>query len=156
MFIGNPFTDVPALQTYSFVVTNHDSELAEREAIRIAENFWSHHERMQVPLISLDEMARRLSSSITGTVGLVDAADATSSGASGDSNAVLRALIESGYKGRTLLPIVDAPAVQRAIAAGIGATIETTIGGTLDPARFPPLPSRATVRQLSDGRFQSE
>ena len=156
MFIGNPFTDVPALQTYSFVVTNHDSELAEREAIRIAENFWSHHERMQVPLISLAEMACRLSSSITGTVGLVDAADATSSGASGDSNAVLRALIESGYKGRTLLPIVDAPAVQKAFAAGIGATIETTIGGTLDPARFPPLPIRATVRQLSDGRFQSE
>ncbi len=156
MFIGNPFTDVPALQTYSFVVTNNDPQLAEREAIRIAENFWSHHERMQVPLISLDDMARRLSSSTKGTVGLVDAADATSSGASGDSNAVLRTLIETGYSGRTLLPIVDAPAVKRAFEAGIGATIETTIGGTLDPARFPPLPIRATVRLLSDGRFQSE
>ncbi|MEZ6076133.1 MAG: M81 family metallopeptidase [Pirellulaceae bacterium] len=39
MFIGNPFTDVPALQTYSFVVTDNDIELAEREAIRIAESF---------------------------------------------------------------------------------------------------------------------
>ena len=156
MFIGNPFTDVPALQTYSFVVTDNDPERAEREAILIAENFWSHHEQMQVPLISLEEMARRLRSSPSGTVALVDAADATSSGASGDSNAVLRTLIATGYKGRTLLPIVDAPAVKLAIAAGIGATIVTPIGGTLDPARFPPLPIQATVRHLSDGRFQSE
>ena len=30
MFIGNPFTDVPSLQTYSFVVTDNDPQLAER------------------------------------------------------------------------------------------------------------------------------
>ncbi|MCA9161127.1 MAG: M81 family metallopeptidase, partial [Planctomycetales bacterium] len=57
MFIGNPFTDVPALQTYSFVVTDNDIELAEREAIRIAESFWPNRHRMTVPLVSLDEMA---------------------------------------------------------------------------------------------------
>src|ERR1043165_7748784 len=37
MFIGNPFTDVPALQSYSFVVTDNDPEMAKREAIRLAE-----------------------------------------------------------------------------------------------------------------------
>src|SRR6185295_12550255 len=40
IFIGNPFTDVPALQTYSFVVTDNDAAHAEQEALRIAENFW--------------------------------------------------------------------------------------------------------------------
>src|SRR3954469_21575674 len=123
MFIGNPFTDVPALRTYSFVVTDNDPRRAEREAIRIAECFWANHEKMQVPLVSLDEMARLAAASTSGTVALVDAADATSSGASGDSNAILRKLIETGYRGRTLLPIVDAPAVRKAFAAGIGATI---------------------------------
>lgn len=156
MFIGNPFTDVPALQTYSFAVTDNDPERAEREALRIAENFWNHHERMQVPLISLEEMVRRLSGITSGTVALVDAADATSSGASGDSNAILRILIESSYHGRTLLPIVDAPAVQRAFEAGIGATIQTTIGGTLDPRRFAPIPITAKARLLCDGHFRSE
>lgn len=156
LFIGNPFTDVPALQTYSFVVTDNDPALAEREAIRIAEDFWSHHERMQVPLVSLDEMARIAAATAGGTLGLVDAADATSSGASGDSNALLRKLIETGYRGRVLLPIVDAPAVQLALAAGIGAAISTTLGATLDLQRFPPLPITATVRLLADGRFCSE
>lgn len=156
MFIGNPFTDVPALQTYSFVVTDGDRALAEQEALRIARDFWTDHERMRVPLVNLDEMARRLQQHRGGTVALVDAADATSSGASGDSNAILRTLLGAGYRGRTLLPLVDAPAVAMAFRAGIGATIQTQVGGTLDPARFQPLPITARVRLLSDGRFRSE
>lgn len=156
MFIGNPFTDVPDLQSYSLVVTDGDPALAEREALRIAEVFWSHHESMQVPLVSLQEMSAQLLQGIAGTTALVDAADATSSGASGDSNAVLRELLAAGYSGRTLLPIVDAPAVEQAFAAGIGATISTTVGGTLDPDRFAPLPLTATVKLLSDGEFRSE
>ncbi len=156
MFIGNPFTDVPALQTYSFVVTDGDPELAESAALRMAENFWKNHESMQVPLVSLEEMGRIALEHIGGTLALVDAADATSSGASGDSNAILRKLIEVGYQGRTLLPMVDEPAVMRAFAAGVGATIQTMVGGTHDPKRFTPLPITAKVRLLADGRFRSE
>ena len=156
MFIGNPFTDVPDLRSYSFVVTDGDAELAAREAERIATNFWSHHATMQVPLVSLEEMSSQLLAGVSGTVALVDAADATSSGASGDSNAVLTELVRAGYRGRTLVPIVDEPAVRAAFSAGIGATIETTLGGTLDPDRFRPLPITARVRLLADGDFRSE
>lgn len=156
MFIGNPFTDVPALQTYSFVVTDNDPELAEREAVRIAESFWPNRHRMRVPLVSLDQMAARMLQSSGGTIALVDAADATSSGASGDSNAILRKLVECGYRGRVLLPIVDAPAVQKAFAAGVGATIRICVGGTLDTNRFQPLMIEGKVRHLSDGQFRSE
>ena len=156
MMWGNPFTDVPALASYSLVVTDNDPARAEREALRIANLFWEHHEKMRVPLVSLDEMARIAHARTTGTLALVDAADATSSGASGDSNAVLRKLMESGYKDRTLLPMVDEPAVKKAFAAGIGATIQVSVGGTLDPKRFTPLPITAKVRLLADGLFRSE
>ncbi|MCA8993321.1 MAG: M81 family metallopeptidase [Planctomycetaceae bacterium] len=156
MFIGNPFTDVPALQTYSFVVTNNDPELAKAKAIEIAESFWANHAHMRVPLVSLEEMTALVKSNERGTVGIVDAADATSSGASGDSNEVLRALLAADYQGRALIPIVDAPAVEKAFAAGIGSTISVTLGGTLDPNRFSPLEVQGSVRLLSDGRFRSE
>jgi microcystin degradation protein MlrC len=156
MMWGNPFTDVPALQSYSLVVTDNDPARAEQEAMRIANLFWEHHEKMRVPLVSLDEMARIAKANTQGTLALVDAADATSSGASGDSTAILRTLMDAGYTGRTLLPMVDEPAVKRAFAAGIGATIQTTIGGTLDPKRFAPVPVTAKVRLLADGRFRSE
>lgn len=156
MFIGNPFTDVPSLRSYSFVVTDDDPELASSQAKAIAENFWSHHESMQVPLVSLEEMSRQLMAGIAGTVGLVDAADATSSGASGDSNAILCELMRVGYRGRTLLPIVDKDAVHHAFLAGIGSTISITVGGTLDCKRFNPLPITGKVKMLSDGDFRSE
>jgi len=156
MFIGNPFTDVPELQTYSFVVADNDPERAAREAIRMAEGFWANRERMQQPLVSLEEMARLTIAETRGVTMIVDAADATSSGASGDSNAILRQLIAAGYRGRALLPIVDPPAVAMAFEAGVGATIRTSVGGALDRGRFEPLPITAAVRLLSDGRFRSE
>ena len=60
MFIGNPFTDVPELGTLSFAVTDNDERLACEQALRMVELFWEHHEKMQVPLISLEEMQRQL------------------------------------------------------------------------------------------------
>ncbi|HRA48757.1 MAG TPA: M81 family metallopeptidase, partial [Thermomicrobiales bacterium] len=155
MFWGNPFTDVPDLCSNSLVVTDNDPVGAEAAARDLAARFWVDRAAMQAPLVSLEE-AVRIASETEGTTILVDAADATSSGASGDSNAVLRALIEFGYKGSSLHPIVDAPAVSEAMHAGIGNTIEITIGGTVDPERFTPLPVRATVRMLSDGRHTNE
>ena len=156
VFIGNPFTDVPELGTYSFVTTDNDERLAGELAVSIAKRFWDHHERMQVPLISLSQMQQRVLGNHSGTIALVDAADATSSGASGDSNAVLKALLECGYKGRTLIPIVDRPAVEIAMQAGIGQEVSVRLGGTLDPGRFQPVELRCRVRHLSDGVFRSE
>jgi microcystin degradation protein MlrC len=155
MFWGNPFTDVPDLCSNSLVVTDGDIGRAKRDATELAEGFWADRARMQAPLVGLEEAVRQANDA-TGSVILIDAADAPSSGASGDSNAILRALIKYGYAGRALIPIVDAPAVHTALAAGIGSTIRVTLGGALDGARFTPVPVEATVRMLSDGRFISE
>jgi len=155
MFIGNPFTDVPDLCSNTLIVTDGDAERAAREAVRVADQFWQMREHLHQPLIPLAEAAR-LASEAKGRVVLVDAADATSSGASGDSNAILRALLDAGYSRTALIPFVDAPAVERAFAAGVGSTIRVTIGGSLDPARFTPLQIDAQVRILHDGRFRSE
>ena len=156
MMWGNPFTDVPALASNSFAVTDNDPVRAEREALRIANLFWEHHEKMQVPLTSLADAARITKENASGTVVLVDAADATSSGASGDSNAILRALLEADYRGAALIPIVDPGAVAAAFAAGVGKPVRTTVGGALDSGRFTPLPIEGRVRMLSDGWFHSE
>jgi microcystin degradation protein MlrC len=156
MFIGNPFTDVPALRSNSFVVTDGDPAHAERDAIRLAEEFWQVRERLQASLTGLDEAVAIAEATSAGTVVLVDAADATSSGASGDSNAILGKLLERGYSGRALIPIVDPPAVAAAFAAGVGNRVRTTVGGALDPGRFTPVPVEARVHLLAEGRFQNE
>jgi microcystin degradation protein MlrC len=155
MFIGNPFTDVPDLCCNSVVVLDGDGERAQREALRLAGAFWEQRRQMQARLTSLQESVQ-LAKSTHGTVILMDAADATSSGASGDSNAILVELIRGDYRGSALVPLVDAAAVQEAVRAGIGGTVQTTVGGSLDAKRFRPQGIRATVRLLSDGRFRSE
>ena len=98
----------------------------------------------------------RIATQTEGTTILTDAADATSSGAPGDSNAILRALVESGYAKRVLAPVVGPPAVRAAFAAGVGHALTTEVGGALDPKRHRPLSISATVRLLSDGRCRSE
>ena len=132
MFIGNPFTDVPDLCSNVLLVADGDSSRAEREAVAIADEFWAMREHLQQPLTPLAESVR-LAAASDGHVVLVDAADATSSGASGDSNAILRALIDAHYHRTALVPIVDAPAAAQAFRAGVGATIRVALGGTLDP-----------------------
>ena len=86
----------------------------------------------------------------------MDAADATTSGASGDSNAVLRACWMAGYPGPALLPIIDPRAAAACFAAGVGNTVRTPVGGAFDPARFPPVEMEGRVHLLAEGRFIAE
>ncbi|MGA1327091.1 MAG: M81 family metallopeptidase [Rubrivivax sp.] len=155
IMIGNPFTDVPELCCQVVVATEDDEARASAEALSLAREFWPRRHRMQGKLISL-ERAIAQAASIPGPVIFTDAADATSSGATGDSNLILRGLQEAGYRRRVLAQIVDAPAAQAAHRAGVGATIDVTLGGSIDAARFSPMPVRARVQLLSDGKARLE
>ncbi len=153
VMIGNPFTDVPELCS-QVVVVAQDAAVAEAEAVRLSEEFWVHRHRMQGKLIPLDRaiaQARRMA----GPVIFTDAADATSSGATGDSNAILSALLRAGYERSVLLPIVDPAAAAAAHAAGVGATVRVRLGGAMDP-RFIPVEVTAEVEMLSRGRAALE
>ncbi len=121
----------------------------------MANDFWEVRARLQAPLTSMAETVQIVNST-QGTTILKDAADATSSGASGDSAIIVGALLEAGYTGRILAPIVDESAVQAAIAAGVGNQVTTTVGGSLDKGRFQSIPITATVHMISEGRFVSE
>ena len=152
--IGNPFTDVPELCSQAIVITDRDAEAAEREAILLAEAFWPDRARMQAELIAVED-AIEAARALDGTAIFTDAADATSSGATGDSNVILRALLDAGYDGTVLLPIVDPAAVEAAFAAGVGGTVRVRLGGAFDP-RFEPVELDVTVDLLSSGHCVHE
>jgi microcystin degradation protein MlrC len=155
MMIGNPFTDVPDLRSNSLVVIDGDAERAEREALALAEGFWEVRDKLQAPLTSIAQ-AIEFARGAEGTVIFTDAADATSSGAPGDSNAILRGLLEAEYEGTALMPIVDRAAAEAAFAAGVGQVITVAVGGSLDRGRHQPVTLQARVRMLSDGHYASE
>lgn len=155
LFIGNPFTDVPELQSQVVLCCEGDPAPLVPVALRLARDFWRDRARMQGKLIGLEDAIAQ-AQALDGPVILTDAADATSSGASGDSNAILRALIDARYAGRALLPIVDAPAAAACHRAGCGAEVTLALGGTRDPGRFRPVQVTGTVESLSRGRARLE
>ena len=155
IMIGNPFTDVPELCCQVIVATDGDAAGAEAQALQLAQEFWPLRQRMQGKFSSL-ERAIAQARSIPGPVIFTDAADATSSGATGDSNLILQGLRAAGYPKMVLAQIVDPAAAAAAHKAGVGATVHVTLGGAIDPARFTPMPATAQVKLLSDGRSRLE
>jgi len=154
MIIGNPFTDVPELCSQSVVITDEEPELAEAEALHMASAFWERRAQMQPALVEPEEAIQQ-ANQMTGPVIFTDAADATSSGATGDSNALLQALIDGDFAGEVLAPIVDPAAALMAHEAGISGKLDVVIGGALD-ARFPPLQLSVLVEELGDGEYPLE
>lgn len=155
VMIGNPFTDVPELCTQALVCVEKRSAEIEASIARLAEEFWAQRHRMQGKLIALDKAIAQ-ARTMAGPVIFTDAADATSSGATGDSNAILKALIEAKYPKRVLVQIVDAAAARAAAKAGIGAEIAVKLGGERDRKRFKPIKITARVECLSRGRARLE
>lgn len=155
VIIGNAFTDVPDLQSNVLVATDNDPERAQREAEAIARFMWERRHLFVAKLKPLDE-AIRLANTTEGLTIFSDAADATASGAAGDSNAILKGLLAARFQKSALVPIVDEPAVAKACAAGVGATSKVALGGTRDPGRFTPIEVTAAVKSLSDGNFLYE
>lgn len=154
VLIGNPFTDVPELCSQAIVVADADPDLARSEALLLAADFWDRRALMQPDLVAVEDAVAQ-AAQYSGPVLFTDAADAPSSGATGDSNVLLQALRASGYSGRVLAPLVDAPAAYMAHDAGLGARIRVVLGGSLD-SRFSPLDLAVEVAQLGDGEYVCE
>jgi len=155
VMIGNPFTDAPELCTQAVVVAEDDGDAAALAATALAQSIWAGRHRLVGKLVPLSK-AVALAAAAEGPVAFTDAADATSSGASGDSNCLIKALRQAGYSRRVLAQIVDPLAAGAAHAAGVGAAITVALGGAHDKQRFEPLIVTATVESLSRGRAKLE
>lgn len=152
VIIGNAFTDVPDLQSNVLVTVDGNVEEFRGQAERIGRFMWDNRHLFQAQLTPLDEAIRQAVAA-HGLVVFSDAADATASGAAGDSNAILKGLLQHQFPKRALVPIVDAPATRKAVAAGVGGRIEVVLGGTRDQTRFEPVNVQAEVHSLFDGDF---
>jgi microcystin degradation protein MlrC len=119
--------------------------MAHATAESIAQGFWDGRAKMQATpggddkqFLSLEEAVATAQHAVDtgkGTVILTDAADATSSGASGNGASILVSLVKAGYTGSALVPLVDPEAVEQAFAVGVGGILGDTavqLGGSFD------------------------
>jgi microcystin degradation protein MlrC len=155
LMIGNPFTDVPELCSQVVVLTDGDSAPIVAFAEKLAAEFWANREIMRAHMTSLPD-AIAGANAAKGSVLFSDAADAPSSGSSGDSNLLIQGLRDAGFAKSVLAQIVDPAAAAAAHKAGVGATIDVELGGALDKKRFTPMRVSARVKLLSDGKSRLE
>jgi microcystin degradation protein MlrC len=157
LFPVQPWLDIPETGFTVMAVADGPRRAAEIEPMvrQLAWQAWERRRGFAADLLGVDDAIRRALGSEGGPFVLSESADSTGSGSPGDSVHVLERLLALGVRDRCLTTVVDAPAVARAIAAGVGADVATTVGGTLDPRYNRPVPLAGRVRILSDGRFVS-
>lgn len=91
-----------------------------------------------------------------GPLVIADGTDNPGGGGYNDTTPVLQALIDADVQNVAFGTIFDPATVQQAIAAGVGATIDVSLGGHTDLSMGAPVKSRAVVKMLSDGSFRND
>lgn len=147
-----PWLDIAELGTSVIIVTDNDRALAEHEADALARDVWAHRRDYLPELTAIDE-AVKIAHETPGLVVMSDSADATTSGAPGDSTLVLREMLRYDWSEGALVTLVAPEVVEQARLTGVGNTLLAVLGGRRDAIFSQPLTVRARVERLFDARF---
>jgi microcystin degradation protein MlrC len=135
LMVGYVWADEPRA-TACAVITGSDKAAAAKAAEEIALSYWNAREDFRFGPVTgpLEEMLDIAEAADTSPVILADSADNPTGGGVGDRADVLNALIARNIDGALIAGITDRPAVEACFAAGKGAKLALTIGGSLDPS----------------------
>ena len=148
-----PWLDIPELGTSVVVTTDGDAEFADAQCREFARAVWRRRRDYLPELTPLEEAVRRAHERTDGLVVLSDSADATTSGAPGDSNWVLQELLKYSWTGDVLVALVAPEVVGAAANAGVGAELTAPLGGVRDNRFSRPFTVTARVERLFDAKF---
>jgi microcystin degradation protein MlrC len=153
IFGVQPWLDIAEMGCSVVTVTNTRPKEAERQASTLATAFWNSRREFDVELTPVEQAIREALAIQGGPVVLSESSDSTGSGSPGDSTGVLGPLLAAKLTEAAAIFLVDPPAVERAHAAGVGATLKLKLGGRFDRLNSRPVAVTAYVRTLSDGRW---
>jgi microcystin degradation protein MlrC len=143
-FPMQPWLDVAEAGWTAIVYTEDDPALARALAAQLANKAWELREAFWAPRrVPPEEVIKRAIAAQEGPIIISDPADA--SGAPGDSNCLLKAMLRLQVPCTALVPIVDAEVVDQAMKAGVGSEITVQLGGKLDPVSHIPVEITAKV-----------
>ena len=153
VFGVQPWLDIEEMGCSVVVTANRDGALADSVAAEVARAFWDRRREFDVTLVPAREAIRRALAIEGGPVVLSESSDSTGSGSPGDSTGLLKELLRAKLSEPACIFLVDPPAVEAAMRAGVGATLAMRIGGGFDRKHSKPVPVKARVQMLSEGRW---
>ena len=151
LMVGYVWADEPRA-TAAAIMTGTDRAILEREAKRLAKAYWDVREEFVFGCEtgSVEECVAKAITSPTGPVVLAESGDNPTGGGVGDRADVLAELIARGATGVVFAGIADKTATERCYAAGIGTTLELTVGASLDAKDSKPVTGQFTVKFLHE------
>jgi microcystin degradation protein MlrC len=159
VFTGFPHADVSQAGLSAVVVTDGDLAKAQSLVARLLDAAWAQRQAFTFRTEPLAESVAR-AKGLEGPVVMLDHCDNSASGGTMDTTAVLAEIIRQGLENVVFFGIYDPDAVQAAMRAGVGATVELRIGGRMAMPSIPgtnePLLVRGRVKTLSAGYFVSD
>ncbi|MBL8210885.1 MAG: M81 family metallopeptidase [Bryobacterales bacterium] len=153
IFPVQPWMDIAEMGCAVVAVTNNNARAAQKHADTLAARLWKTKKEYEVKLHSVQDALSEAEKIEGGPVVLAESSDSTGSGSPGDSTGVLKHLVKAKLSGPAAIFLVDPAAVAQAFEAGVGATAKMSIGGAFDKKNSKPVPVKAYVRLLSDGRW---
>jgi len=155
VFPTQPWLDAPGVGFTTLAIAGDDAAAAARAAEAVTAAVWERRadfivERLLPPRAALDLAVR----STTRPFVLTEAADAPTAGAAGDNPALLAALVDARLDLDAFITLVDPPAVERCIAAGVGATLPLTVGSVIDRRWAPATDLDGRVLSIGEGSYR--
>ncbi len=152
-FHGFPYTDTPLVGSHITATAAGDRSLAREVAQAGASALWGARDSFRVESLSPEQALERALSVEGGPVVINETSDNPGGGTPGDGTHLLRAMLEARLENACFGCICDPAAAEAAHRAGVGATLDVELGGRYDELHGAPLPVRAYVKSLTDGRF---
>lgn len=148
-----PFADTPITGLGIVVNTNDDIELAETLTRSLAEYAWKIRDNFLVQLVEPLSAINVAMQAPGGTFILADIADTGAGGTAGDGTVILKALLEANAQDVAIAQLADKEAVDHCLEAGIGESIQLTVGGKQDAFHGAPVEVLGVIRHISDGTY---
>jgi microcystin degradation protein MlrC len=148
-----PWLDIPQLGSAIVVTTDNNPQLAAELCREIAAELWRRREEYLPELVSVEDAVAQAHAQSEGLVVLSDAADATTSGAPGDSVWLFRELLKYQWPRHVLVTVVAPEIVAEAERLGLGQVWSGHMGGLRDTRFGIRIPLSATIENIFDARF---
>jgi microcystin degradation protein MlrC len=134
LLVGYVWADEPRA-TASVVLTGTERPTLEREAMRLAQQYWDAREdfKFGVPVGSIAELLDQAQTVATQPVILADSGDNPTGGGVGDRAEVLELLLRRNFTNALVAGIADLPATELCYQRSPGSKLRLHIGASLDP-----------------------
>lgn len=149
IFVGYVWADEPR-SSATIEITGTDETARQREAKKIAQRYWDARDQFAfgVPTGTIDECIEWALAAPEVPVIISDSGDNPTAGGAGDVPIFLERLIARNVPDAVVACIGDAPATEICYGAGVGADVELSLGGKLDPVASKPLAVTGRVKFL--------